>query len=1603
MDLSKIPTSFLVGVAAVGLLSISSKVFSYVRLLLSLFVLSGKNLRSYGKKGAWAVITGASDGIGKEYAIQLAQKGFNLLLISRTESKLVTLSQEIEQKYAGSAIKCKILAMDFSKNDNGDYAKLKALVDGLDVGILVNNVGQSHSVPVPFILTPKEEVRDIIAINCIATLRVTQIVAPGMVQRKRGLILTMGSFGGWMPTPLLATYSGSKAFLQQWSTSLGGELKGTGVDVDVWHRSRKAPSAPAAGTAIEKMAFQTPQRPLPGAFFNTPAASRYPPPRPPMFTTGGAQSRNPPANPPDPQQPAVPARDSQSLQPIQRAARTINEVLQREASFPDLDSYVRQGISSDYDLPNNTTEAAWAPFQRTKTYDIPDRIYEQYNRAEVSTSMGLFAELNHAWVAIDNALYLWDYTNPNAEIIGFEEQTHNITAVKLVVPRKGVFVETITHLLVVATTQEMILLGVAASVEGSGVRTVSLYQTRMTLSIRGLNVQVIAASVDTGRIFFAGATDNDIYELTYQQEEKWFASRCGKINHTSPGYTAIMPQLWGTKSHEFVTDMVVDDSRRLVYTLSSESSIRTFHMDTPTTLSQVIEKKRTECLRDISHMISSSVLLTNQMKIVSISPISGKEGSKLHLMATTTTGCRLFLSATRGYGYSTSQGAPQSMQVQHIKFPPLLDPRPPGVPAYQGAEPPTDTSSLALCWTRMGLRFPPGFFFCFVSKAELNNQDALFLSGPDTGRIAAEARSMTAQATKYYEQGCWLQLKSHVEAVGLITRPFAASRQPLGFGNELAVQYDEPPTEVAILTNDAIHIVRRRRLVDIFAAAVRNGGGDDGLENEVKKFIRQYGRGETTATALAVACGQGNDVVPGDMRVARVIDPETVKLARKAFVEYGGRPSLNENMVLEGPMHAADNVRPSSRHEGIAMYMGRLLRSLWKTLVIKEEIPPNGAVSIKSPIKTEKLLSIQDELTKLQKFLDDNSSFIEGLAGPESLQHVASQQEQIALQGEHQALHSLQRLNSSIIEGISFVQMLFEERVDEIWRTLDDGVKQRLRDLTFELLFSTDQGKDFAKVLVKAIVNRNIANGSNVDTVADALRRRCGSFCSADDVIIFKAQEQLKKASEPGTSQDMSRNLLNESLRLFKQVAGALSFENLQSAMEQYCALQFYAGAISLGLLVAQESDRGNTALSWVNENRPVNDPRIPAYNFRKQCYDLVHHVIVAVDDAARGQDETLDGRPTVTATRRIEAHTVVNDSEDELFQFDLYEWYLHQGWVDRLLAVDSPFVVQFLTKSAAASIERTDLLWRFYVHQDRFYEAAAVQLELAKSDFQINLAGRINYLSRAKANASTESFGVGRQARQILLYEISELLDVANLQDELLHRLRADSRIPDERRPDIVQRLDSKALDLSILYNEYADQASYFDICLMIYECADHRNEADINATWQQLIENTHTKVAVDPDAGQLPYEAIITVVKDMADKLNHSESTFNPSILIPMIERYAIEFQHNIGSRHWVPDLFIDVGFPYDVIINVIQGMWYNNVAPFTDRRKRILAEHIVYVCEQWYEECVRTNTRLYGSDENAQEISELLGLLGASDLDPAGQDAVNQLRRRIQRSFR
>ncbi|PPQ89733.1 hypothetical protein CVT25_014134 [Psilocybe cyanescens] len=215
---------------ALGSVSFLRVVYQTLSVLLQTFVLPGANLKRYGaKKGAWAVVTGATDGIGKEFALQLGKAGFNVLLVARNKDLLSQTAAEIESKYKVSAA---TYSIDFAKNDEAAYHGFAAACEGRDIGVLVNNVGKSHSMPAYYVDTPKDEIDDIVSINITATLRVTYAVLPGMVRLKRGLILNIGSFAGFVPSPMLATYSGSKAFLATFTSALAEEVKKDNITVE---------------------------------------------------------------------------------------------------------------------------------------------------------------------------------------------------------------------------------------------------------------------------------------------------------------------------------------------------------------------------------------------------------------------------------------------------------------------------------------------------------------------------------------------------------------------------------------------------------------------------------------------------------------------------------------------------------------------------------------------------------------------------------------------------------------------------------------------------------------------------------------------------------------------------------------------------------------------------------------------------------------------------------------------------------------------------------------------------------------------------------------------------------------------------------------------------------------------------------------------------------------------------------------------------------------------------------------------------------------------------------------------------------------------------
>ncbi|XP_014322431.2 testosterone 17-beta-dehydrogenase 3 [Myotis lucifugus] len=182
-----------------------------------------------GREGATlGVVTGAGDGIGKAYSFELARQGLNVVLISRTLEKLQAIAVEIERTTGRSV---RIIQADFTKDDI--YEDIKEELKGLEIGILVNNVGMIPSLlPSHFLNTP-DEIQSLIHCNITSVVKMTQLVLKHMEARRKGLVLNISSGVALFPWPLYSMYSASKAFVCTFSKALQAEYKEKGIIIQV--------------------------------------------------------------------------------------------------------------------------------------------------------------------------------------------------------------------------------------------------------------------------------------------------------------------------------------------------------------------------------------------------------------------------------------------------------------------------------------------------------------------------------------------------------------------------------------------------------------------------------------------------------------------------------------------------------------------------------------------------------------------------------------------------------------------------------------------------------------------------------------------------------------------------------------------------------------------------------------------------------------------------------------------------------------------------------------------------------------------------------------------------------------------------------------------------------------------------------------------------------------------------------------------------------------------------------------------------------------------------------------------------------------------------
>ncbi len=173
-----------------------------------------------------ALITGASGGLGKDFAQIFAEKGYNLILIARSEEKLNNIAKELEEKYK---IKATVLVQDLSEANSASKIYSEVKNKAINVDVLVNNAGFGKIGA--FIDEKPSTFTEMLNLNVTALTELTALFLPAMIERNKGKILNIASTAAFQSLPNFGVYAASKAYVLNFTEALHYELKDTNIAV----------------------------------------------------------------------------------------------------------------------------------------------------------------------------------------------------------------------------------------------------------------------------------------------------------------------------------------------------------------------------------------------------------------------------------------------------------------------------------------------------------------------------------------------------------------------------------------------------------------------------------------------------------------------------------------------------------------------------------------------------------------------------------------------------------------------------------------------------------------------------------------------------------------------------------------------------------------------------------------------------------------------------------------------------------------------------------------------------------------------------------------------------------------------------------------------------------------------------------------------------------------------------------------------------------------------------------------------------------------------------------------------------------------------------
>ena len=296
---------------------------------------------------------------------------------------------------------------------------------------------------------------------------------------------------------------------------------------------------------------------------------------------------------------------------------------------------------------------------------LPAELVEHFGHMQCNCLIGLFPELERAWLTIDSDIYVWRFAD-GRDLAYFDGLADTILSVGLLEPKKGIFRPHIRHLLCLTTPVEIVLLGVTFTMTENEEEMQLLPEPLFTLSTDSTHMLCVKGTA-SGRVFLGGK-DGSLYEFVYKAEDGWFSKKATKVNHSTSTFSFLVPGFINAALSEEdpLVQIEVDDSRNVLFTRSEKGSIQVFDLGSDgQQLNKVAAITQQSIVKEAAK-VALNVDKSNFFPIVGINALTNAESFHLGLVAVTASGVRLYFSTVD----NTSTIRPSGLNLMHVRLPP---------------------------------------------------------------------------------------------------------------------------------------------------------------------------------------------------------------------------------------------------------------------------------------------------------------------------------------------------------------------------------------------------------------------------------------------------------------------------------------------------------------------------------------------------------------------------------------------------------------------------------------------------------------------------------------------------------------------------------------------------------------------------------------------------------------------------------------------------------------------------------------------------------------------------------------------------------------------